>query len=67
MGITAGVMISLSFLELVNKAWALQGFWTVTLGFSAGAMLMIWHQHYTAIGIILGAIFVFILSGIFGV
>ena len=41
MGITAGVMISLSFLELVNKAWALQGFWTVTLGFSAGALMML--------------------------
>jgi zinc transporter ZupT len=25
------------------------------------------HQHWTAIGIILGAIFVFLLSGIFGV
>jgi zinc transporter ZupT len=25
------------------------------------------HQHYTAIGIILGSIFVFLLSGIFGV
>jgi len=25
------------------------------------------HQHYTAVGIILGAIFVFLLSGIFGV
>jgi ZIP family zinc transporter len=25
------------------------------------------HQHYTAIGIIFGAIFVFLLSGIFGV
>jgi len=25
------------------------------------------HEHYTAIGIILGSIFVFLLSGIFGV
>jgi ZIP family zinc transporter len=25
------------------------------------------HEHYTAIGIILGSLFVFILSGIFGV
>lgn len=25
------------------------------------------HQHWTAIGIILGAVFVFVLSGIFGV
>lgn len=41
MGVTAGVMISLSFLELVNKAWALQGFWTATLGFSTGAFMML--------------------------
>ena len=41
MGITAGVMISLSFLELVNKAWALKGFWTATIGFAAGAFFML--------------------------
>jgi ZIP family zinc transporter len=41
MGITAGVMISLSFLELVNKAWELQGFWTATIGFGAGAVCML--------------------------
>jgi len=41
MGITAGVMISLSFLELVNKAWELKGFWTATIGFGAGAFLML--------------------------
>jgi zinc transporter, ZIP family len=41
MGLTSGVMISLSFLELVNKAWALQGFWTATLGFGAGAFFML--------------------------
>jgi ZIP family zinc transporter len=41
MGITAGVMISLSFLELVNEAWALKGFWTATIGFGAGALLML--------------------------
>jgi zinc transporter, ZIP family len=40
MGITAGVMISLSFLELVNKAWELAGFWTATVGFAAGAFFM---------------------------
>ncbi len=40
MGITAGVMISLSFLELVNKAWELAGCQTATLGFAAGALLM---------------------------
>jgi len=41
MGITAGVMISLSFLELVNKAWALKGFWTATIGFGLGAFFML--------------------------
>jgi ZIP family zinc transporter len=41
MGITAGVMISLSFLELVNEAWALKGFWTATIGFGAGAFFML--------------------------
>jgi ZIP family zinc transporter len=41
LGITAGVMISLSFLELVNEAWTLAGFWTATIGFGAGAFLML--------------------------
>lgn len=41
MGMTAGVMISLSFLELVNEAWALQGFWTATIGFGLGAFFML--------------------------
>ncbi len=40
MGITAGVMISLSFLELVNEAWVLKGFMTATIGFGAGAIFM---------------------------
>ena len=40
MGITAGVMITLSFLELVNKAWEMAGFVTATVGFSAGAFFM---------------------------
>ncbi len=40
MGITAGVMITLSFLELVNEAWELAGFWTATIGFGAGAFFM---------------------------
>ena len=41
MGITAGVMITLSFLELVNEAWKLKGFWTATIGFGAGAFFML--------------------------
>jgi ZIP family zinc transporter len=40
MGITAGVMISLAYLELVAEAWALQGFLTATVGFSVGALSM---------------------------
>jgi ZIP family zinc transporter len=40
MGITAGVMITLSFLELVNEAWMMKGFWTATIGFAAGAVFM---------------------------
>jgi ZIP family zinc transporter len=40
MGITAGVMITLSFLELVNEAWELAGFATATFGFAAGAIFM---------------------------
>jgi zinc transporter, ZIP family len=38
MGMTAGVMISLSFLELVNEAWQMSGWWTATVGFGLGAL-----------------------------
>lgn len=41
MGVTAGVMITLSFLELVNEAWELQGYMTATIGFAAGASFML--------------------------
>jgi zinc transporter, ZIP family len=40
MGVTAGVMISLSFLELVNEAWQLAGYLAATIGFAAGAITM---------------------------
>ncbi len=40
MGITAGVMICLAFLELVNEAWHLAGAWTATIGFGIGAVFM---------------------------
>jgi ZIP family zinc transporter len=40
MGLTAGVMITLSFLELVNKSWELGGYLTTTIGFSLGALFM---------------------------
>jgi ZIP family zinc transporter len=41
MGITAGVMISLAFLELVNEAWQMAGYLTATLGFGLGAGFML--------------------------
>jgi zinc transporter ZupT len=41
MGMAAGVMISLSFMELVNEAWELAGMWVATLGFSAGSVFML--------------------------
>jgi len=40
MGVTAGVMITLAFLELVNRAWEQSGFLTATIGFGLGAILM---------------------------
>lgn len=40
MGATAGVMITLSFLELVNEAWQLAGYLTATIGFAAGSIFM---------------------------
>lgn len=41
MGITAGVMIWLSFMELVNEAWELGGPRAATLGFGNGALFML--------------------------
>jgi len=46
MGITAGVMITLSFLELVNEAWEMAGPWATTLGFSIGAIFMFLLDHF---------------------
>jgi zinc transporter, ZIP family len=46
MGITAGVMICLSFLELLNKAWEQAGFVTTTLGFGAGATFMLLLDYF---------------------
>lgn len=40
MGFAAGVMITLSFLELVNKAWQLSGYLVATVGFAVGALVM---------------------------
>lgn len=46
MGITAGVMICLSFLELVNQAWEQAGPWTATIGFGIGATFMFLLDHF---------------------
>jgi ZIP family zinc transporter len=46
MGITAGVMICLSFLDLVNEAWSLAGPWTATIGFAIGATFMFVLDHF---------------------
>lgn len=46
MGITAGVMICLSFLELVNEAWELAGPVTATVGFGIGAIFMFLLDHF---------------------
>ena len=40
MGFAAGVMITLSFLELVNEAWKSCGYLWTTVGFSIGALFM---------------------------
>jgi ZIP family zinc transporter len=41
MGITAGVMITLSFVDLVSHAIALTGVWIATIGFTLGASFML--------------------------
>ena len=41
MGITAGVMITLSFVDLVDHALELAGVWTTTIGFALGALFML--------------------------
>lgn len=46
MGITAGVMICLSFLELVNEAWEMAGPVTATIGFGVGAVFMFILDHF---------------------
>lgn len=46
MGVTAGVMICLSFLDLVNEAWQLAGPWIATVGFAIGATFMFLMDHF---------------------
>ncbi|MFZ5878536.1 MAG: ZIP family metal transporter [Chloroflexota bacterium] len=41
MGITAGVMITLSFVDLVSHAIEMAGVWMATLGFALGASFML--------------------------
>lgn len=40
MGFAAGVMLTLSFVELVNEAWRTAGYLTATVGFGLGSMFM---------------------------
>jgi len=47
MGITSGVMITLAFLELVNKSWEQAGFLTATIGFGTGAVFMFLVDYLT--------------------
>lgn len=46
MGITAGVMICLAFLQLVAEAWAQAGYLTATIGFGLGAVFMFLLDHF---------------------
>lgn len=46
-GMAAGVMITLSFLDLVNEAWTHGGFLATTIGFGAGAMFMFLIDFFT--------------------
>ena len=46
MGITAGVMICLSFLELVNETWEQAGWLTAAIGFTLGAVFMFIIDHF---------------------
>ena len=46
MGITAGVMICLAFLELVATAWEQAGYITATIGFALGATFMFLLDHF---------------------
>jgi ZIP family zinc transporter len=41
MGFAAGVMLTLSFVDLMAEAWELSGYWVATLGFGIGAFLML--------------------------
>lgn len=41
MGVAAGVMITLSFLDLVNHAMEMAGVWTTMIGFGLGACFML--------------------------
>ncbi|MBW2976892.1 ZIP family metal transporter [Candidatus Woesearchaeota archaeon] len=40
MGFAAGVMVTLSFTELVNEAWESSGYLVTTIGFGIGALFM---------------------------
>src|SRR4030042_2128396 len=40
MGLTAGIMITLSFLELINESWKISGYLATTIFFAVGAGFM---------------------------
>ena len=46
MGIAAGVMITLSFHELVHEAWVMSGYLTATIGFGIGATFMLLIDYF---------------------
>jgi len=47
MGFAAGVMLTLSFLELVNEAWESSGYLLTTIGFAIGALFMFLIDTFT--------------------
>jgi ZIP family zinc transporter len=75
----SGLVEPIGALAAVLFLSAFEGLIPAALAFAGGVMMFITldelipaareygHQHYTAIGIILGSIFIFLLSGIFGV
>ncbi len=68
-GALAAALFLISFQSFVPGALAFAGgvMMFITLDELIPVARQYGHQHYTAVGIILGSIFVFLLSGLFGV
>jgi ZIP family zinc transporter len=47
MGLAAGVMLTLSFIDLVNEAWQASGYLVTTIGFGLGALFMFFIDSLT--------------------